>query len=183
MDLIEERIKLMFTNDLELKTKIKISGKEHVFELWTIKQGLITEIKLDDNVYSLDGDEPAFASPDTDNAEQTPETLEKKTEQITTTTKVGTIELTEKTVDHLKKTPNTEIRGKAPNHTTLFLNWLEDWKEPKFAVSDFIKNYSFVSKEQAEKIAEYQVSQGRLEQLSHTRFRIIKRDAENGQKK
>lgn len=174
MDLIEERVKLMFTNDLELKTKIKISGKEHVLELWTIERGRVTEIKLDDNVYSLDGEEAAFASPDTDNTEQTPETLEKETEQIETT-----VETAEKVI----KTPSTKIRVKAPNNTTLFLTWLEDWKEPRFDVSDFIKKYSYVSKEQAEKIAEYQVKQGRLDQLSHTRFRIIKRDAENEQEK
>lgn len=175
-------------DDLNLKTTIDISDRKLDFELYTINRGAIIEIKLDGKLYILDKDVvesvpekesvPTQQTEKKDKTKQTPETSEKATEQIE-----ATVETAEKVIKIPDKTPSTEMRGKAPNNTTLFLNWLKDWKEPRFDVSDFIKKYSVISKEQAEKIAEYQVKQGRLDQLSHTRFRTIKRDAENGPKK
>lgn len=43
----------MFNEDLNLKTKIKISGLEHDLELFSIERGVFTQIRLDDDVFDL----------------------------------------------------------------------------------------------------------------------------------
>jgi len=42
---------------LNLKTKLKISDKEYDFELYTIHQGIIQEIKFDNDIYTINTEE------------------------------------------------------------------------------------------------------------------------------
>jgi len=45
-----------FVKTLNLKTKLVISDKEYDFELYTIHRGIFQEIKLDNHIYTIDGE-------------------------------------------------------------------------------------------------------------------------------
>lgn len=47
----------MIAEDLNLKTKVKISGAEYPFELYTIQQGSIKEIKFDNKIYHVESED------------------------------------------------------------------------------------------------------------------------------
>jgi hypothetical protein len=148
----------MIENDLNLKTKIKISDKELDFELWTIIQGAILAVKLDGKPYSLDKETiepiPKFVEP-----VEKPITIKEKP-----------------TIEELSKRKMT----RAPNNTLLLLNWLKSEKIEEFDISEFTKEYPYVTMEQAELIIAQQLVKNKLRQRSNTRFEVLKREGDDG---
>lgn len=144
----------MLTDELNLKTIIKISDKEFDLELWSVEQGQITKIKLDGKSYSLDKD---TIKPSLETIEEP--VVEKET-----------------TIEELSK--KKMIR--APNNTLLFLNWLKEGKIEEFDISDFTGKYPYVTTEQAKLIIAQQIVKNNLRQRSNTHFEVLRVNDEDG---
>lgn len=61
---------------------------------------------------------------------------------------------------------------RAPNNTTLFLNWLG--ARDTFDINQFVNQYSCINMDQAQKIIQHQILKKRLIQLSNTKFKVVK---------
>jgi len=69
-------------------------------------------------------------------------------------------------------TDKTKNAVKAPNHTSLFLNWLED--KEKFNIKEFSDTYPDIGRDQIEKIISHQIILGKLSQRPKGIFVVVK---------
>jgi len=87
------------------------------------------------------------------------------------------VETEDKCFKILRKTDEKEVVGKtetsyqrAPNNTSLFLNWMKDKKF--FKIADFCIEHPSIEKEKAKEIVLYQVDKGNVTQVSDLTFRV-----------
>ena len=136
---------------LNFKDTIIIDGTPHILEITGLINSKIMEMKLDGQVFTTSADE-----------------TKQEEKQVVK-------ETTDKTQNFV---PLQEfIKGKkSPNKTMIFLNWLTDNNITVFDINDFLNEHLSISKEQAEAIITHQIGKKKLEQLSNTKFRVVKEE-------
>jgi hypothetical protein len=96
--------------------------------------------------------------------------------------KVGTSQSPSKVPDEVpnsqekleREVKKQSLACKSPHNTALFDNWLQSNHIREFEINDFINQHSNIGKETVIKIIAYKIAHKKLQQLSNTRFKVLR---------
>jgi hypothetical protein len=156
--------------NLNLRTKIDIDNEEHVFQIHTMKSGVITEIILDNYIYCLDGELTAKKPA----AEHGPYQKDGKTKDQGPSSPMK-ITAEPRLIYSYKKTRGPSKRRGAHKIPHL-LKWIVEKNIHEFTLEDFYRAYP-KQREQSQRRQELYISRliksNKLVQISNDKFMVV----------
>lgn len=134
-------------------------------QLWEMLEGKISKVKAGDKILQF-----TLVETEEDIKQDIKQDTEEDIEQVDPAApKVVAPGPSAPAAGSLLNTGKKYKKHRAPANTARFLTWLDDRKDPNFVLGDIVKE-TFLSKDSALKIVEYQLKIGKLQQISKWEF-------------